>query len=79
MVLDLVCPRSTQLLELLDKFHQLLMVKAVVHVCLNFIDLKKAFDTVDHELLVENLNVYGIRGVANKWLQNYSGLKLLNK
>ena len=33
--------------------------------------LKKAFDTVDHELLVEKLNVYGIRGVANKWLQNY--------
>ena len=36
-----------------------------------FIDLKKAFDTVDHELLVEKLNVYGIRGIANKWLQNY--------
>ena len=36
-----------------------------------FIDLKEAFDTVDHELLVEKLNVYGIRGVANKWLQNY--------
>ena len=36
-----------------------------------FIDLKKAFDTVDHELLVEKLKVYGIRGVANKWLQNY--------
>ncbi len=33
-----------------------------------FIDLKKA---VDHELLVEKLNVYGIRGVANKWLQIY--------
>ena len=36
-----------------------------------FIDLKKAFDTVDHELLVEKLNVYGLRGIANKWLQNY--------
>ena len=36
-----------------------------------FIDLKKAFDTVDHEILVEKLNVYGIRGDANKWLQNY--------
>ena len=36
-----------------------------------FIDPKKAFDTVDHELLVEKLYVYGIRGVANKWLRNY--------
>ena len=37
-----------------------------------FIDLKKAFDAVDHELLtVEKLIVYGICGVANKWLQNY--------
>ena len=36
-----------------------------------YIDLKKAFDTVDHELLVEKLKVYGIRGVANNWLQNY--------
>ena len=26
---------------------------------------------MDHELLVEKLNKYGIRGVANKWLQNY--------
>ena len=36
-----------------------------------FINVKKAFYSVDHELLVEQLNVYGIRGVANKWLQNY--------
>ena len=35
-----------------------------------FIDLKKAFDTVDHELLVEKLNVCDIRSVSNKWLQN---------
>ena len=70
MFSDLVCPRSTQLLNMFNKFHQLLMVKAVVQTCV-FIDLKKTFNTVDHELLVEKLNVYGIRGVANKWLQNY--------
>ena len=36
-----------------------------------FIDLKKAFDTVNHDLLVRKLFFYGIRGTANAWLTNY--------
>ena len=36
-----------------------------------FIDLTKAFDTVDHEILLYKMNNYGIRGHENRFFRSY--------
>ena len=36
-----------------------------------FLDIKKAFDSVDHNLLLKKLKYYGISGKVYKWFESY--------
>ena len=36
-----------------------------------FLDIKKAFDTVDHKILIDKLKFYGLDGTVILWVKNY--------
>lgn len=57
------------LIELIDKISDELDNKKISLGI--FIDLSKAFDTINHEILLNKLKFYGIRGTANNWFQSY--------
>ena len=55
---DLYC----KITDDLDSKHQSLGI---------FLDLSKAFDTLNHDILIHELNIYGIRDLANSWIKYY--------
>ena len=57
------------LIEITDNIKRLL--DELNYVIGIFIDFKKAFDTVDHEIMLRKLDCYGIRGHANMFFRSY--------
>ena len=41
------------------------------YTALMFIDLKKAFDTVDHDILLKKIQRYGVSGIGHAWFTSY--------
>ena len=63
--------RSTQqaIITIVDKITKFQDIGHIVITLLT--DLKKAFDTIDHRILLRKLYTYGIRGSMLKWMESY--------
>ena len=59
------------IIKFLDKIYTALNNKNSEYTLGIFLDLKKAFDTVDHKILLQKMEHYGFRGISNHWFKNY--------
>ena len=60
---------ATVLLKCIDDWYSCFDLGKYVGVI--FVDLKKAFDTVDHQILIQKLAYYGIRSSELVWFKSY--------
>ena len=57
------------LIEVIDSIYRSLNSGKIV--CGVFLDLQKAFDTVQHNILLHKLFNYGVRGIVQNWFHSY--------
>ena len=58
------------ILQLCDKIIESFSNKEHL-IAIFILDLPKAFDTIDHQILIRKLYSYGIRGQALSWFKDY--------
>ena len=59
------------ILSIVDKIHDRFEKRNFS--CGIFVDFSEAFDTVNHDILINKLDHYGIRGIAKDWFGSYLG------
>ena len=63
---------------LMELFGKIIQAKDQgMHSAALFLDLSKAFDTLNHEVLTHKLKRYGIRGICHKWFKSYISIRSL--
>ena len=63
------CSTQQAILDIVNRIQS--NMDAGLYSCGVLIDLKKAFDTADHTILLRKLSEYGIRGIINDWFASY--------